>query len=495
METIKSLAKSISNHFERNAFYINEKFYSYYDLAKAVSKIRIAIKKNTDENDRNIGIIGNDDIETYAAIIAIWLEGKAFMPLSIDNPKSRNKIVIDQSNITTIIDTTETSIFIEWNIINPLRLPETEINLSPNNISNDEISILLFTSGTTGTPKGVPLTWAGITACMNDYWETGFNIENTDRCLQMFDLTFDFAIISFLAPILKGASIYTVPKNTSKFNYVFELLEDHKLTTIGVVPSFLQYLKPYFEEIELPDLKLCMIAGEALPLDLVETWSHCVPNAKIFNGFGLTETSIQCTNYVYKRHGNNKSHNGVLSIGKAQPNSSIVIADENYNILSVGIKGELCIGGPQITPGYWKDEERNKNAFVNIDYKGVPTRFYKTGDLGFMDEDGDIFYLGRMDFQAKIQGFRVELSEVEYHANTFLNKINTFALAIVNKFGNTDIGLAIESDEFETKELIDYLKTKMPSYMIPVHFNFINEFPLSPNGKTDRNKLTESFKI
>jgi D-alanine--poly(phosphoribitol) ligase subunit 1 len=227
----------------------------------------------------------------------------------------------------------------------------------------------------------------------------------------------------------------------------------------------------------------------------VELWSKCVPNAKIYNGFGLTETTIQCTNYVFNPKGHNKSHNGVLSIGKAQQNSLIIVVDENNNILPTGDKGELCIGGPQITPGYWNDEERNKKSFLNIDYKGVLTRFYKTGDSCFMDEDGDIFYLGRLDFQAKIQGFRVELSEIEYYATAFLNKTNTVALAVINKFGNTDIGLVIESDEFETKKLTDYLKTKMPTYMVPAHIKFVNEFPLSPNGKTDRKALAETFSI
>ena len=493
METIKSLAESINKHLKKNAFYINETFHSYFDLARSISKIRTAIQNITDDSDKNIGIVANDDLDTYAAILAVWFEGKAFIPLSLDNPKSRNETIIDQSGINTIIDTSEASVFPEKNIIEPAKLPGADINLTPATVSDKEISIILFTSGTTGTPKGVPLTRSGITVCINDYLKTGFDIDENDRCLQMFDLTFDFAIISFIVPILKGACVYTVPKNVTKFSYVFELLEDHDLTVIGIVPSFLKYLQPYFDEIDLPSLRLCMLAGEALPEDLAKKWSYCVPNAKIFNGYGLTETTIQCTNYIFKRDGDNKSYNGILSIGKAQQNSLIIIIDENNNILPTGEKGELCFGGPQLTPGYWNDEERNRKAFINIDYKGELTRFYKTGDLCFMDEDGDLFYLGRIDFQAKIQGFRVELSEVEFHAKTFLDKVNVVALAVVNKFGNTDIGLAIESDEFETKSLIDYLKTKLPFYMIPVQFRFIKEFPLNANGKTDRKALTESF--
>jgi len=494
MEKLILLSKSINKHLNRKAFCINEKYYTYLDLAQSISKIRLAIQNNTKVSEKHIGLIANDDLDTYATIIAIWFEGKAFIPLSLDNPKSRNETIIDQSEIFTIVDTSENSIFPEKNIINPTKIAKvSEILLSPKTVEGNDTCIILFTSGTTGIPKGVPLTYDGITTCMNDFQETTFDIDENDRSLLMFEITFDAAIITFLVSILNGACIYTVPKNESTFSYVFELLEDHNLTLMMVVPTFLSYLRPYFEEINLPAMKNCMLGGESLPVELTEEWSHCVPNAKIFNVYGLTETTIQSTNYVYKRKGNNKSHNGILSIGKAQPSSSVIIVDEHNNILATGIKGELCIGGPQLTPGYWKDEERNRETFVNIDYKGVPTRFYKTGDLCFLDEDGDIFYLGRLDFQAKIQGFRVELSEVEYYANTFLNKINTVALAVVNKFGNTDIGLVIESDEFETKELTDYLKTKMPFYMIPAHFKFVKEFPLNINGKTDRMALMERF--
>ena len=493
METINLLAKSINKHFERNAFCINDKFYSYYDLAKSISKIRIAIQNNTDDSDKNIGIVANDDLDTYAAIIAVWFQGKAFIPLSVETPKSRNETIIDQTGIITIIDTSEEPIFTGKTIIGPPKLPEADIDLTPDTIPDEGIGIILFTSGTTGIPKGAPVTYTGIDAFMEDFWKTGFDIDENDRCLQMFEITFDYAILSFLPPLLKGACVYTVPKNVTKFSYVYQLLEDHKLTTIGVVPSFLLYLRPYFDEIDLPDLKNCMMGGEALHEDLAKEWSKCIPNAKIFNAYGVTEDTIMCTYYVFNRNGNNKSHNGILAIGKSMAQSLIVIIDENKNILPPGEKGELCLGGPQLTPGYWNDEEKNRKAFTYIDYKGELTRFYKTGDLCFMDEDGDIFYLGRIDFQAKIQGFRVELSEVEFHAQKILEKTNVAAVAFQTNIGSTELGLVIESEKFDTKELLKQMKIKVEGYMIPSQIRFVDEFPLNINGKIDRKKLVKLF--
>ena len=201
------------------------------------------------------------------------------------------------------------------------------------------------------------------------------------------------------------------------------------------------------------------------------------------NVYGPTEDTIFCTHYTYNRDGDNKASNGLLSIGKAMQETYTIIVNENNEIVKPGEKGQLCLGGVQLTPGYWKNEEKNKEAFFYIDYNGLTTRFYKTGDLCLADEDGDIMYLGRIDSQIKVQGFRVELSEIEFFAKEYLKKINAVAIAFTNKINNTEIGMVIESDEFDTKELISYMKTKMPGYMIPTQMRFVNSFPLEYQWK------------
>ena len=131
--------------------------------------------------------------------------------------------------------------------------------------------------------------------------------------------------------------------------------------------------------------------------------------------------------------------------------------------------------------------------FFNKEHKGTETRFYRTGDLCKVDHEGDVLYLGRVDFQTKIQGFRVELSEIEFHAKEFLEKLNVVALAFTNNINNSEIGLVIESNRINTDDLLAYLKTKLPQYMIPTQIKFTNSFPLNTNGKTDRKKLNDLF--
>lgn len=493
MNLLLDIQEAIEKNDTQNAFYFGDTFYTYKEFAQVISNIRKGIQDHISENDSTVGLITNDDIETYASIIALWLEGKAYVPLNPEFPESRNHTVIKQAEINSILDSSTDKVFDQFKTIQSNTLDIAEINLTPRQIGPNELAYIFFTSGTTGTPKGVPITFGNLSGFIDAFWDLGYEITNKDRCLQMFELTFDLSVMSYLGPILKGACIYTIPKDEIKYSYIFELMEDHELTFALMVPSILHYLRPYFDEINCPAMKFSLFCGEALPLDVTQEWSQCIPNATIANVYGPTECTIFCTDYTYKRDSENKTYNGVLTIGKDMKNTTTIIVDEDNNEVGIGEKGELCLSGAQLTPGYWKNEEKNKEVFFDKEHEGKKVRFYRTGDLCTVDDQGDILYLGRVDFQAKIQGFRVELSEIEFHAKAVLDKKNSVAVAFTNSIHNTEIGLVIESTAFDTKQLIEDLKNRLPQYMIPTQIRFIDSFPLNTNGKTDRKKLKEMF--
>jgi acyl-coenzyme A synthetase/AMP-(fatty) acid ligase len=172
-----------------------------------------------------------------------------------------------------------------------------------------------------------------------------------------------------------------------------------------------------------------------------------------------------------------------------------VIKDDNNKILGLNQKGELCIAGPQLTPGYWRNPEKNSEAFIELLYNGVNQRFYKTGDLCYYDEEGDILYSGRLDYQVKIQGYRIELGEIEHHAREFLAGQNAVAIAFENKTTHTEIALFVEGELQSMLELRDYLQRKMPPYMLPTKILVEQIFPLNNNGKIDRNVLKKLIVI
>ena len=488
-EILNKVLSSINLYGGRKAFCINEQFYTYREFAQYVSKIRIALQLSPINNTK-VGLVVNDDIETYASIFALWMEGLAYVPLHPNWPLERCEEIIDQVGIDLIIDSSENTRYSYYCIINSSILEFTLYCLDPiEKVSDSALAYILFTSGSTGKPKGVTLSRLNVASFMKAFWDTGIIITEKDRCLQCFDLTFDVSVQGYLVPLTKGACCYTVPAGQVKYVYVSGLIEDQKLTFGSMAPSMLRYLKPYFDELDATSLKYCILTAEACPLSLMEDWYKCATNAELYDFYGPTEATIYCTYYKLTKGGLNKTLNGTISIGKPLSDVTAIILDESGKEMGPGEKGELCVAGGQITPGYWQNDEMNTKSFFEMTYKGGEKRFYHTGDLCYIDSDGDIMYSGRLDNQVKIQGFRVELSEIEFHVRTFLKDKNAVCIAFNNEHNLTEIALFLESEPFEKDELMNYLRSKMPQYMIPTKVVFKPVFPLNSNDKVDRKEL------
>lgn len=480
---------------ERNAFYINEQFFSYGELAEKVSAIRSALPSTT-LNNKKVGLVINDDIETYASIFALWLDGYCYVPLHPNWPLERCLDICDQIGMELILDSSKETRYPQNSVLATNGLKFFSDNLIPKEgISDEELAYILFTSGSTGKPKGVQLSRKNVASFMDSFWKTGIAINEEDRCLQAFDLTFDVSVQSYLVPLTKGACCYTIPYGQIKYVYACSLIDEHRITFGAMAPSMLRYLKPYFEEFDSTSLKSCILTAEACPLELMEEWYKYATNVELYDFYGPTEATIYCTYYKLTRGGYNKSLNGIISIGKPLANVIGLILDENGNELPAGEKGELCVAGDQVTCGYFNNTEKNKESFFTKMINGEEVRFYHTGDLCFKDQDGDIMYSGRLDHQAKIQGFRVEMGEIEYHAREFLKGPNVVCLAYDNKESLTEIAMFIEMEGQDTKPLLDYLKTKMPLYMIPTKVFFVPVFPLNSNDKIDKKQLKSLIKL
>lgn len=475
---------SVEKYGERNAFCIDHQYYSYNSFAKLIAAIRRVL--SGEKGNDSIGLVPNNNIGTYAAIFALWLEGKHYVPLHPEWPIDRCEDIISQVGIQTILDSSDSSRF-NKHIINTLQLEPLDDKIDTiTECKDNSIAYILFTSGSTGKPKGVPIRRENVSAFVNAMWDSGFRITEEDRCLQCFELTFDMSVFSYIMPLLKGACVYTVPNNVIKYGYIYELLEDYQLTVLTMAPATITYLRPYFSEISAPSVRFSLFAGEGLKEDVTSEWANCIPNARIFNYYGPTEDTVFCTYYEYRRNGGNKTHNGILSIGKSMSSGDVNILDDNGHEVKPGELGELVLHGRQLFDGYWKDEEKTKEAFM-IAANGV--KYYKSGDLCYFDDEGDIMYSGRKDHQVKIQGFRVELSEIEFHAHEILNGTNVVCIAFENSDKLTEIAMFIESTPFDTADLIEKMRAKMPPYMIPTEILFESKFPLNISGKIDRKAL------
>ncbi len=490
------IAQSCAAFPDRPAFLIDGALHSYDAFAKSLSAVRRALTGEGRAPGENIGIVAFDDLETYAAIFGTLFAGHTFVPINPTLPAERIASMLTQASVTTVFSS-EADIVLSgpagMQVIGTRTLPPTPIDLSVPELAKDALAYILFTSGSTGEPKGVPISHANLNAFIDAFFACTCPLTEHDRVLQMFELTFDFSIATYMTPLVRGACVCTVPREAIKYTYVFDLLENHGITIAPMVPSILSYLRPYFGEIRLPALRHAYFCGEALYEDVVQEWSACVPGALIQNFYGPTEATVFSLVYDWAPgKAATKAINGIVCIGKPMAHMGAILIDESRNPVSAGARGEICLSGPQLTPGYWKNPDKNSTSFFRDDASQI--RYYRSGDLAEIDADGDLHFCGRVDHQVQIQGYRVELSEVEFHARAAVAKINLCAIAFQNRIGNSQIHLFVEGNAETAAQIKRHVATALPSYMVPTGITAVSALPLNPSGKVDRVALAARAK-
>lgn len=469
---IRELTASFDAHADRNAFCINDVYYTYGQLADQVGQIRVKMARDGGSRTGRVGIVTTNTIGTYASIIACWFSGYAYVPLHPRNPEERTRTIMEEAKIDLVLNAgagAEDAHEAGSATPPPIAVPE-----------DDRLIYILFTSGSTGVPKGVPITYKNVKTFVDSYQALAFRCDASDRFLQMFDLTFDVSVASYLIPLLLGACTYTVQPEGIKYMNVYKLIRKYEISFASVVPSIINYLRPYFSEISLPHLRYCILTAEASNLKIVQEWARCLPNGQVVNLYGPTEATIWCIGYFFNAL-RPKAYNEMLIIGRPFTNVDVLIVDEHGNPVKPGEKGEMLVAGDQVTPGYVNNEERNRTAFI----VKAGRRYYNTGDVCYVDADGDIFYCGRADHQVKIQGFRIELSEIEVAVREQF-ALNTAAVVYRNALGVQQIGLFVEGYAGEVESVRDALERKLPYYMIPSTIRIIDNLPYNSSGKVDR---------
>ena len=472
-----------------NALFINDIYYTYSEVLNLTYSIVLDLK-NEKLIDSKIGIYCTDDIETYSSILAVSILGACYVPINSKNPIQHSVEIIESADIKTILHSNKIETPKELTNYNLKSVFSENRNytLSKQDLLpsiNQEYAYLLHTSGSTGKPKGVNIQHIQVEVFFDFFTqENGFHFSENDRFIQPFELTFDVSVFCLFMPLYLGACCYVVPQSGLKFLETIRLMKVHSITVSTFVPTILNHLDKYLEELQLPSLKYSFFIGDKLSHYLTSKWEKSIPNAEIINFYGPTEATIMCSFYKWEESKSKiESVNDIVPIGKLFPNINYkIIQNEN----SITEEGELYINGNQIITNY--NNQTNLESFVKFVDGEI---YYKTGDIVHLNERGNFIYHSRKDRQVKINGHRIEINEIEACIRRKTNQLFCIT-AFQNKKQLNELVLFIEN-EIEIEELLNFLKKESPSYMIPQTVIKVEKIPYNSNQKIDLKKLNEIY--
>lgn len=483
---------------DKVALVCRDKKVTYRELNNTVNQLaHVLVKKGLGKEDI-VCLAIERSIFMAEAILALWKVGAAYIPLDINYPMERIDKIFNNSKSKYILikdDFADNLVNIKKDNILVQEYLEQEMESESNENLNLEFDInslayVIYTSGSTGEPKGAMIEHLGmmnhIYSKINDINITADSVisQNSSQC-------FDISVWQYFASLASGGKVVIIPNDivldTEKF--IKEII-NNKVSILEIVPVYLASILDMVEE-ERSELNLeyVLVTGEMLKSNLVEKWFSIYPNIKMVNAYGPTEASDDITHYIMDSYPGKNN----IPIGKTIQNLNIYVVDKAMNLCPVGAIGHICVSGIGVGRGYLNDAERTNKVFLKDKFiEDKEVRMYMTGDLGRWLEDGTLETLGRIDNQVKVNGFRIEIGEIE---NTLINydKISETVVLIKQKAGSSKYLSAYYTakDHVEEKDLKKYLENNLPSYMIPREFNELDEFPLLPSGKINRKAVAQ----
>jgi amino acid adenylation domain-containing protein len=480
-----------------------EKNLTYQELSELAHKLGYRLQQLGATSNTLVAIVMEKGWEQIVAVLGILISGAAYLPIDPELPPERQSYLLLQGKVKLVLTQPKLkpNLFLPTGI-NCLTIKKDDLKAAPLNaiesVQNPtHLAYVIYTSGSTGFPKGVAIDHRGAVNTILDINQR-FNVGCKDRVLALSALNFDLSVYDIFGILAAGGAIVIPEPELSRRNDPAkwrELISTHRVTIWNTVPALMQMLVTYLEgqtENRVENLRLTLLSGDWLPVGLPAQIKYWCPKVEVISLGGATEASIWSIMYPITRV---ESSWKSIPYGKPMVNQHFYVLDRFMETRPTWVSGELYIGGIGLALGYWQDEERTNRSFVNHPVTGE--RLYRTGDLGRYLPSGDIEFLGREDFQVKVNGYRIELGEVE----AALRQYPLVKEAVVNLNNNSLVAYIVAKndalDSFETGqherllsvEINEYLKQKLPKYMVPKKYLLLEAFPLTPNGKIDRKAL------
>lgn len=465
------------------------KVLTYSELNAKSNQVADYLRKLGIQAGSLVGICIDRSLEMFIGMIGILKTGCAYVPMDPAFPPDRLNYMLEDANIMFLLTSNKLKKIFnrqdlkfvllddDWEFIEK----ENDKNVH-SQISSEELSYVIYTSGSTGKPKGVQITHKAVVNFLHSMQEKP-GLTPDDIIVSVTTISFDISVLELFLPIVTGAKLIIASKAASSDgNLLLRLLDEKNASVMQATPATWRLMIESGWE-SSPNLKM-LCGGEALPLELANQMLE--RGCSLWNMYGPTETTIWSA--VKKI----EPGSDAVLIGPPIANTQFYILDKKMNPVPINVPGELLIGGDGLAKGYLNRSELTNEKFIPNPFSQSGSKLYRTGDLARFKPNGDVEFLGRLDFQVKIRGFRIELGEIE----KVLEMMDTIqsALVIGKEFGAGDMRLIayfIPSSEstVEVKQIKNYLAQKLPDYMIPSFFVSMVKFPLTPNGKIDRKNL------
>ena len=470
----------------------DRKAITYTELNEKANKLARYLHDSGAVEGSFVSICMERSTDILVALLAVLKAGCTYIPLDPIYPKDRLALIMEdgkpmlmitEKKLLDSLPQTETkNIFIEeYEAYKDYSGENTDFSVTPNTVA-----YLIYTSGSTGKPKGVQLEHFSVVNFLASMAKQP-GITPDDVMLAVTTISFDIAGLEMYLPILYGASIFVASQETSMNpDLLIQKIEESKATILQATPVTFRMLNSA-EWGGAKGLKI-LCGGEAMPKDLAyDLISKC---GELWNMYGPTETTVWST--IEKVEVNENDKIGYINLGRPIDNTFIYVLNTEFQPVPIGYPGELFIGGDGLARGYFNLPAMTQEKFLPDPFSEIPgARMYRTGDLVQQTEEGKLEFLNRVDSQVKIRGFRIELGEIESAISQFGTIKNNVTIVREDTPGDKRLVAYIikEDEEVDIAELRQFLKTKIPDYMIPSAFVFIDQFPLTPNGKIDRKVL------
>ena len=465
---------------------------SYDELNRRANRLAGRLRELGVARDKPVGVCMERSAEMIIAFLAVLKARGAYVPLDPSYPAERRAWMMKDTAMSVVITGTgnRTAVGPGQHLLcmDAENLAFFEDTDAASDARAQNLAYLMYTSGSTGEPKGVAVTHRGVVRLVK---QTDFATFSDETFLQLAPISFDASTFEIWGALLNGGKLVVMPPPPPSLEEIGNAIREHGVTTLWLTSGLFNAMVD--ERLnDLRPLRQLLAGGDVLSVSHVRKALDALPGTRVINGYGPTESTTFACCYTIAA---DEDLNASIPIGRPIANTTVYIVDSQLQPVPVGVTGELCIGGDGLARGYWRSPELTAEKFVDDPFSNEPgARLYRTGDLARWREDGVIEFLGRADNQVKLRGYRIELGEIE---NALRRQSNVLDCAVVvrediphrKELVAYTVGRVDASLQPEAATLIAALRETLPDYMVPSTIVALPALPRTPNGKVDRKAL------